>query len=594
MSDPVPRPHPRPTSRHWSSARWTLPVGMLLCLALAGCALVPTGGPVQKGRPIQRVDPVADPYVRILPKGPEPGASPESIVSGFLAASASFQNDHGVAREYLAPAVRFQWDPGRRVEVYAADAGFGLTLATSSEDDAVVTVTADHVATISDRGQYTAAPPGDRLTAKYRLRRVAGEWRIVSLPPGLLLTPQNVKRAYRTLNLYFFDPRREVLVPNPIYLPANARERLATELARGLMRGATSWLAPAVRTAFPAGSQLDGDVQVRNEVATVRLGGSATSAGTEALAFMSAQLAWTLSQLPEVGKVRLKVGGDTVHVPGAGELVSADDWGSLDPDATTGAVRGYLARAGKLLVIGQGGVHPVPGPAGSGKAAVHSPAVSLSGERAAWLRDSGRTLLVGELRDGGGSRVVLRGKRLRSPSWDRYGNLWVVEDRGRRSVVWMLAGGTEPVRVETAGLRGRIQALRVARDGTRVALIVRREGDSLLLLGRVERAADGARLAGLVPLPTGLADVADVAWRDADRIAVLGRDRQGSFVPYLVDVDGRTVSATGLGSVGRMVAVAAAPGAPMLAEVAGGEVWQSRDDLGWTRLASGRAPVYPG
>lgn len=85
-----------------------------------------------------------------------------------------------------------------------------------------------------------------------------------------------------------------------------------------------------------------------------------------------------------------------------------------------------------------------------------------------------------------------------------------------------------------------------------------------------------------------------MAWRDAHRLAVLGKDVRGVLAPYTVDVDGTTVSTSGWGSAGQLVSLAAAPDVPTLVGLRGGEIYESREDLGWERLGSGVDPVYPG
>lgn len=631
--------HPRPLRRHgWG------PAVCALMLALTGCALVPTGGPVLEGRNLQPESTLDDPYVRVLAIGPRQGWTPKQIARGFLAASASFADDHGVARQYLAPGARSGWDPAHRAEVYADGSGFNLRVERSSPGSAEVRVEADHVATITRRGQYTPAPSGSRFQATFRVRTVDGQWRITNPPRRLLLTPRHVQRAYRSLNLYFLEPSFQALVPNSIYLPARRRGRLATELADALVSGPTSWLARAVRSAFPEGTRLIRPVEVTGGTATIRLGGTATTVDRRTIAYMSAQLAWTLTQLPTVEQVRLNIGGRVVRVPGAGRLVSIEDWSSMHPDGTVGAVPGYMVRDGRLLVTGPDGWQPAPGPAGSGSARVRAPAVALGGNRVAWLTPSRKRLRVGALRAGGDSRQVLAGRRLLAPSWDRYGNLWVVEDRragpsapptadaaaGRPTpggtaragqparepggapqrdssgtVVWMLAEGAEPVRVRVPGLQPQgdstqvqVQGLRVARDGTRVALITSRAGgggadeaSSRLLLGRIERKNGDVRIAGLLPLRTGLGQIADLAWRDAGHLTILGDSRE-AFGSYLVDVATGEVSATG--SLTGMVSIAAAPGKPTLAGLDSGQVYRSQENLGWQPLGAGTRPVYPG
>src|SRR5512139_371335 len=66
-----------------------------LALALiAGCASVPSGGQVASGRTAEPAEPFDDPYVRIVPVRPRQDWLPEDILSGFLTASASFDDRH--------------------------------------------------------------------------------------------------------------------------------------------------------------------------------------------------------------------------------------------------------------------------------------------------------------------------------------------------------------------------------------------------------------------------------------------------------------------------------------------------------------------
>lgn len=574
--------------------RWIL-APVLLAL-LAGCASVPTGGPVLTGRAVQRTDPLDDPYVRVLPAGPQRGGTPEQIVRGFLAASASFESDHAVARTYLARSVQPQWMPGQGVTVYDDGPAFSLLSDLTSETDAMVTVDAHKVATIDSDGQYAAELPGTRLHSVFRLRKVDGQWRIVTFPQGLLLTKRDVRRAYRTLNLYFFDPRFEVLVPNPVFLPIRSRNDLASTLVRDLLRGPTNWLAPAVRTAFPDGTSLHG-VDVAAGTVTVNLGAAARGADTEALENMSAQLVWTLKQLPDMEQLRLEIAGKRASVPGASDgAQSRDAWAMRQPSGLSGEVNAYVEAEGRLLAVdADGRAHPAPGVAGSGQVPLREPAVSLDGRSFAGLSRSRQQVYVGELRDDGHYRGVLSGRGFTAPSWDRYGNLWVVGDDGGHSQVWMVEGGRTPVQVSAPGLENReVRALRVARDGTRVLVVAGRGENSKLMLGRVEHAKDGVRVDGLLPIDTGLERVIDAAWHDADRIAVLGEDTSGALAPHLVSVDGASVSA--VGSVTDMVSIAAAPDAPMLVGLEDGQIWASSDDLSWKLLhgVKGADPVYPG
>ena len=84
---------------------------------LAGCATIPTSGPVRTGGDLglQRAED------RRRPDRPGPaakGADPESIVLGFLQSNADFVNDHEVARKYLTATARQRWRPQAGTAVY--------------------------------------------------------------------------------------------------------------------------------------------------------------------------------------------------------------------------------------------------------------------------------------------------------------------------------------------------------------------------------------------------------------------------------------------------------------------------------------------
>lgn len=573
-------------------ARAVLPA-VLLCL-VAGCSMVPVGGPVFSGQAVEPEDPLENPYIRIIPAPPQDGWSPEEIVRGFLAASASFEDRHAVARQYLAPQARSQWGPDRQVTVY--DDGGDSTLAYSytADSTAEVALEAPELATIDAQGQYVAAAQDERVDTTFQLRIVDGEWRITQPPDGLLLTRRDVSRAYRVLNLYYFEPEHRTLVPDPVFVPVQARANLATALVRALLRGPTDWLGPAVRTAFTPDAELLDEVTLTAGTVTVNLD-PVDVQSDEALARMSAQLVWTVKQLPDMQQLRLQIDGETVDVPGASgdeELQSRNSWGRYGPDSTGGDLSGYFVRDGALWMLTDDGPQRAIGAVGTGQVPLEDPAVSLDGRRIAALGPAGE-VYIGELHKGGGVQQAFANRRFTALSWDRYGNLWAAEESAEGSRIWMLRKDGQPVQVDAPKLESTpVLALRVARDGSRVAAVAGRGETSALLLGRVVRDGGTVRAESFLPLATDLEQVTDVAWRGADVLAVLGRGNRGAVLPYLVDVDGTRVSPTG--SVGDMESIAAAPGSDMLAGISGGEVWRSRDELSWQVVDEGTDPVYPG
>lgn len=574
------RPHRRAAVRATAHAALVLVVG----LGLAGCASIPTSGPVQQGAEVRSER--DDPFIRVIARPPRPGLTATEVVQGFLAASASFDDDHAVARAYLAPESRAGWDPLVGTVVYQ-DGGATVREAATGR----VVFSAARTATVSARGEYLAAS-GTEQTA-FRLRQVQGEWRIVDPPPGLLLTRLDVDRAYRTFDLFFPDPSRTVLVPNQVLLPVGPG--VSTTLVRALLEGPTPWLAPAVRTAFPAGTALAVDsAPLQDGVVLVDLTEPAAQAvGSEAAA-LSAQLVWTLRQLSDVSGVAITVEGVPLAVPGAGQVQPRGAWPQVDPDVVGPSASTFLVSGGALVAARDGDLVPVPGAAGTGGTPLTAPAVSVAEDRMAALDGTGTRLLVGPLTADGVLRQVLTGTALTAPTWDVLDTVWTADRRADGSVaVWSVQAAAAPRQAAVDDLpAGRVVTLVVARDGARAAVVVERGGGRVLLLGRVERDDGTVRLAGFRQVAAVLTDVRDVAWGSADTLVVLGRSGSGVLQPVVVDVSGLAVRQLGTVAA-EITSVAAAPGLPTLAATVDGRVWQSTG-VGWSELAPGRDPTYPG
>jgi hypothetical protein len=562
----------------------------LAAALLTGCSSLPTSGPVRAGRDLQADR--DDVGVRVIGQPPVPGSRPQDIVRGFLQAGADFVNDHAVARLYLSPAARERWKPSTGTAVYdRSEAPFAV----EPTGDGKVELTATEVASIDGEGHYRRTPGGTRLTRAFTMTRVDGEWRIASLDNGLVLTQSDVQETFRQLNLYFLAPSRRVLVPDTVFLPS--APGLSTALVARLLGGPTEQLAAATTTAFPRGSSLAvSSVPVRDGIARVNLDASALKADGAARALMSAQLVWTLRQLPEFQGLQLSVEGDDLSVPGQGQVQSRDAWSGLDPAGLEGDVDAYAVRGGRLGRIVAGRFTPVPGPAGIGRPAMQRPAISLDGAQAAGVVDGGRGLVTGRLAESETFGERLRGSALSTPSWDATGNLWVVDEPVGR--VWMIPDGTrDPVAVKVPRIAaGRVTGIRVGRDGARVAVVAGTGAQARLYVGSVVRGRAGSPTAAIEHLTEVLPElrsVRSVSWADATTLAVLGAQSGGQVTPFLTDTDGYDVAPvepeTGL------VSVAAAPQQrPLLAGTAGGRIAQYTSGRGWVDLGPGADPTYPG
>ncbi len=87
----------------------------LLLAVLAGCARIPTAGPVGKSSEGSAGNLSAPVF---LPAAPQPGASPETIIDYFYRAGSGYEDDYAVAREYLTQASSVAWKPDQRALVY--------------------------------------------------------------------------------------------------------------------------------------------------------------------------------------------------------------------------------------------------------------------------------------------------------------------------------------------------------------------------------------------------------------------------------------------------------------------------------------------
>ena len=389
--------------------------------------------------------------------------------------------------------------------------------------------------------------------------------------------------------MYFLDPTFSTLVPDPITLPVVGPGQ-ATTLTRALLRGPTPWLAPAVRTAVPDGTSLAIDsVPVEGGVASVALDPRVLAADDRTRSALSAQLVWTLTELPDVTGVRISVGGQPLPVPGQGTLQTRESWAAYDPDALPTAAVAYVVDDARVKRIVADAAEPVPGAAGTGNPALGSVAVSLDSAEVAAVSAGGSRLYTGALSTGRPLAVRATGSDLSAPSYDRDQRLWWV-DRGAGVRVLRRGGQATPVTVEGLG-NAVVSGMTIARDGTRAALVVRRGARSELLLARVERRGETLVLAAPRRIESRVGDVQDVAWSAANRLVVLGAEGAAEPVAFLVDIGHG--SARPFGAPVEPRSVAAAPGRVVLAGAGDGRIWQYASGR-WTAGPDGAAPAYPG
>jgi len=520
--------------------------------------------------------------ISVLPPGPQPGATPQAIVLGFLTAQSSARDGHGIARRFLAPSVRASWRDDSGVTVYDPRTASAAPPQREA-DGVVVTLALDVLGEVAADGAARVQPAQQR-SQRYRLKQdAAGQWQLISVPEGLTLSPAGRDRSYDAVSVHFLAPLGPApagrhLVADLVQLPADADR--AVEVVGRLLAGPSQGLAGSVGTAVPAGTRLHTPVATNAAgQVTVDLTGPAGALAPQSRVDLSAQLVWTLREaLPDFTRLRLLVDGAPLQVPGVGEPQPRDAWSSYAPDGTGERPLGTALVGGQLRSLGpDGDERTTDAPASVDD--VLDFAVDARQARLAVLTGSGsgkRTLQTGRFT--GPLTPGWQDEALRSPTWGSGElGLWLLRTGAHPGILLVPpAVGAEPVEVLVDGLPALdgSSLLRVSRDGSRVALVA----GGVLLLGRFELGGRRPHLVGLHRMATG---VRDVAWQTGTTLEVLVEDTEPPLLPLLrLSVDGTSAQVTGLvgAAGGEPTAITAYGDQPLLVE---------------TR-ADGRATVYGG
>ena len=559
-------------------------------LLLAGCgnlptsltAQVPTSGPIQQGEKVSGG--TNDQFIRVIARPPSPGMTPSQLIQGFLDASASFEGDHFVARQYLTTQASDTWDPSTVVRVFE---GSG----TLTETGRVMTFSASQAATVSANGTYRISDAGATLLAGYDIEEVDGEWRISGLPSGLVLSQPDVERTFRPLSIYFFNPSFTQLVPDPRLIPLYGPAQ-ATTLTRYLLAGPSEWLQPAVRTGFPDGVRLNLEsVPVVNGVAQVDLNRSARLASDEARVSLSEQLVWTLAQLSDVEAVSITAAGEPFLVPGVPALQPRDAWPEVNPDALPAGATGFVAQTGGVVALTDEGTVAVAGPAGT----TDFLDIAVSGDSAvlAGIDTKGNLIRMPMASRAARERLDLGGAAS-SPAFGPSGSLWAIA-AGKGLMSIDQRGIVTPITVSGLPKKSFVLAAVPSRDGTRAALIVRTGARTRLLLARITSggptSSTDLTVSDPIRVENQLTEVVDVSWAGSDELLVLGNTGGSELQAFTVNLAVGSIRSEG-GVLGA-VSIAAAPGKPNLVGSAEGKIYEELAGA-WLPRTSGVSPAYPG
>ncbi|MEU2286520.1 LpqB family beta-propeller domain-containing protein [Streptomyces sp. NPDC013178] len=584
---------------------------------LAGCASMPDSGD------LRGVDstPRQDTQVRVFAMPPREDAQPNEIVQGFLEALTSDDPRYSTARQYLTTRAAQRWEPERSTTVLADGPGAEPDRSGGREqgNDLSYTLTGTKVATVDAQQSYAPASGDYSQTVHLTRDKKTRQWRIDALPQGVVMGKSDFQRNYMSVNKYYFatdtisaGSGQPMAVADPVYV----RERVdpMTQMVRSVLNGPTSWLRPVVRSSFPTGTALSKGAPSltpddQNRL-TVPLNDKAAGIGHGKCDEMAAQLLFTVQSLtPTVDEVELRAGGRQLCVLREDRATAVAERGAeMTPDHL------YFIDGHHRLVrmTNSGGnsadPEPVAGALGDGSKELRSVAVARDERSAAGVTLDGKALYVtSTVTNRALTEPVLESKgrteadRLTTPSWDAQGDLWIADrDLAAPRLLLLEKGGGRPVDVLTPGLDGRINAVRVAADGVRIALVVDKGGKQSLLIGRIERDKNGGRptvsVQELRSATPDLEKVTTVSWAGDSRLVVVGREAGGVEQVQYVQCDGSIPETGTLPGLTEVTSIAASEDsdAPLFATSKDGLLWLPGGS-GWRTLKEAASVAfYPG
>jgi hypothetical protein len=489
---------------------------LFLALGVVGCGSIPQQSSIKEGANLGAVS--VGSIVRVIASSPEPGMTPEEIVSGFLNASASSDNDFKIAREYLTPELQNIWQPTKEINVYEGQG----RLNTLQEN--TVIFSAPLYSTIDSKSRLTLSEPDAELIQEFSLIQVNNEWRINLKNDNLLISKVDLNRSFTTYPLWFPDNSLKTLVPDHVVLPRSMTGN-ATRLMQLLLGGPGENLMGGVNSAFPIGTTLAiNSVPVTSGLATVSLNEAALSAEPFMRELISAQIVKTLSSIPEISAVRINVGSQPLNVPNTPIRQNISLWDKFSPDF--GRTNDSLAIAeGKIVRLTADSIEPITIPYFSTEnwfAAVENREKNIL----AGVNVDRTRLVVENTNPTGVKRSTVSGQGLRAPRTDIYGAVWVT---GINQVSVIQNNKLLNVSISEIDKQNVIDVI-PSPDGVRVAIILNTVYGSELRLGTIVRDEQSININFLRKVVRDGFSVNNATWQDEVTLLYLDKSEDPASI----------------------------------------------------------------
>lgn len=532
------------------------------------------------------------------PQEPEKGLDALTVVRDFIKASAltAGGNATPTASVYLDEETRKTWQPVKGLTVI--EDTFGTVYAPESDQTAdpnekVVLVRGFNVGTLGQDSAFIPAG-GDFVQAIHVRLQADSQWRITNpLSNNLVITESDFSANYFKVSVNFFSQDSGVFVPDLRYVFAKPQSGLPNRVMDLVVDGPSEALKGAVTNLLGPDARLEQNVKGIDDGSLVV---PLTGLGDPPIEKRRLILAQIVFSLQNVTTSRIKVLSDGKPI-----LPDKDAWRANDlasyPVGAPPELSGMYTAAGNIYSLADG--KPLPGNAYHD---VVSAAQSLDGKRLATvekLSPDRMVLRIGNLDHQEAVDSAPQGEFLTRPTW---------RAASGGAEVWTAVDGTTVLRAVLTGDGkwkaqgvnatdlvdlGKITALRLSRDGARVAAVVADK----LMVAAVVRTPEGVRLTAPRSLRNGdLTNVTDVDWSSQDTLVAVTSSSSQPVVK--VPVDGRRMDNFNSSNLTAPIrGVTASPNKPtIVADSNGlwmaselGEVWRPHG-----RTAKDARPFYPG
>ena len=402
--------------------------------------------------------------------GPREDSDPDGLIEDFLrACAAGVYDDFATARLYLTPEASLKWSPGDQVIIFPTEVSPRVQVVEGG-DTGSVTVTAQTMGTLEAKRTLVESPKTGVASLNFELEKNEdGQWRIVGLDNGVLLSQSAFDTAFQPVDLYFPSQDGVALVADPRWYPRTPKQ--ATLLVEGLVSGPSPAIAPAVSANFTEGWSIPlRGVDVNDGSAVVDLSGSPELQSSE-----KRSLTWAVTQTVRQATSVSLVDVEINSVRQNGTLPEGPDYvpdqlvGVEDGQIVSGSASDWRVLAGKV-VAGEDPSDPAASPVWEGPTA--------------WIQDDESLAILRS----GGPVVVEEVSNPSKPSIDRRGNVWVAVDGkdGRELEVFTPDSESHTVTLPRE-VAGDVLAVEVAPDAARVALLVGTTKGTTLWLGTISQ-----------------------------------------------------------------------------------------------------------